>query len=449
MSGDPFAFSFRPARALGALALLALALPAVSYGQVSEPRGADPTLVPAEVENEGDVDAEADAAHESAADDADPGEPAQGAESEPPARAGGVLHRAPESHPEEEEASGAVGFASLAEGVGVRSADDGVRLRISPLLAVRGTLAKPDGQDVEGEGAIRLARVVVVGHLAQGLFRYFLQWEMAGTVQLLDLELTLALMPELWIRVGRIRTPFSRQFISPLFAMQLPLRSIVSDYSRADRDTGITVEGRAFGERFEYRLGVYDESLTVTPMVVGRLGYDPLGPFPYDETLARKPGPTLVSVGVSAYRGGRQTEQQVVVGTEVVTETGPEVVQSAIGIDAALRVGPVGATAEAFLDQREDTAGGTIEGAGAFVQAGVFVLPGLLEVTGRYDWLTPDRDASLRGLQRGELGATLYFFEARLKLQTSYVYTAIDAPVAGLVQAAPGHLVDLQALFVL
>ncbi len=348
----------------------------------------------------------------------------------------------------EEESSGAEAFFDYDDGAGVRSVDRRRVLRISPLFAVRGVIDAPEGADADGEARIRLARVVLMGHLADGHVRYFFQLEGAGDFRLLDLEIAFVWRPELQVRIGRFRTGFSRQFIAPLTNMQLPVRSIVSDFSRADRDTGLSVEGRALDGRLEYRLGVFDERLTATPLVVGRVAFDPFGEMAFDETAARVPeGPTRLSVGLAAYHGGRQTEQTVVgpMG-EVTTMLGPEIVRSAIGLDAALRIGPVHATAEAFLDRREDPMGNTQVGAGAFAQAGVFVWPRFVEVVARYDWLTPDESASLRGLQRAAVGGNLYLLDGRAKLQASYVYTDVDTPIAGQLAAFTGHMVDLQAL---
>jgi len=350
--------------------------------------------------------------------------------------------------PEESAGSGAEAFFNYTDGAGVRSVDRRRELRISPLFAVRGVVNAPEVGDADGEARIRLARVVLMGHLADGHVRYFFQLEGAGDFRLLDLELAFVWRPELEVRIGRFRTGFSRQFIAPLTNQQLPVRSIVSNFSRADRDTGVSVEGRAFDGRFEYRLGVFDERLTATPLVVARLAFDPFGQMAFDETTARVPGgPTRLSLALAGYYGGRQVEQTVISPTdEIVTMLGPEILRSAIGLDAALRIGPVGATAEAFIDRREDPMGNTQVGAGAFAQAGVFVWPRFVEVVARYDWLTPDESASLRGLQRATIGANLYLLEGRCKLQASYVYTDVDAPIAGQLPAFTGHAVDLQAL---
>ena len=147
--------------------------------------------------------------------------------------------------PEEEPTAEA--FASLQDGFGVRSKDGRSVLRLGSLFAVRGFVEVPDEGDVVPRAEVRLARIAVFGHLAGGMCRYFGQLEMAKGVSLLDLELTGDFRPELQIRVGRFRTPYSREFIMPLTDMQLVARSVVSDYFRADRDTGVSVEGACMG----------------------------------------------------------------------------------------------------------------------------------------------------------------------------------------------------------
>lgn len=341
-------------------------------------------------------------------------------------------------------------FASLEEGFGVRSVDGALQLRIGGMFAVRSLYDAPDPGENSGRVELRLGRLFVSGHALARTLRWFAQLEMAGGVRLLDLELTIAPLPELTIRIGRFRTPAGREWLTPLNNLALIDRSVVSDFFRSDRDTGASLEGRLFDGILEYRAGVFDETLTSSPLITGRLAIDPLGAMPYDETTARAPGDPRMSFGVWSYRVARQRRMEVVdLDTGVVTSvTGPETERRAVGGDFALRVGPVDALAEIFFDRRRPEGGASTNGAGAIAQVGVFVIPGLLQLAARYDWLTTDREASTVGMQRVEVGCTLSFLEAHLKLQPRYTYTHTDDAVAASLPplARSGHLVDLQLL---
>ena len=142
---------------------------------------------------------------------------------------------------------------------------------------------------------------------------------------------------------------------------------------------------------------MYNEDLDPSPLVVGRLAFDPLGPMPYSEISPRTESAPRLSVGASGYWSERQgTRQEVDAMGLLVSVPTPPVERAALGLDLAFRVGPFGLLAEGHLDRRERE-GIVALGAGAFVQAGIFIVPGIIEIAARYDWLTPDREISLVG----------------------------------------------------
>lgn len=159
-----------------------------------------------------------------------------------------------------------------------------------------------------------------------------------------------------------------------------------------------------------------------------------------------------MGANVYHYQRGSTLETVDPITNNLVVLPGPDTERTAGGVDVAVRVGPWTLFAEGYLDAKHitDLMGGVVDRAsgGAFAQTGVFVLAGLLEFAGRYDWLAPDLDGThARGLHRFELGANVYFFEGRVKAQARYAYAAIDGGVnRALISIHPGHFGDLQLM---
>ncbi len=273
---------------------------------------------------------------------------------------------------------------------------------------------------------------------------YLLGVELTREPYLRDMEVTLAWRPELQLRVGRFRMPFSRQFLTSRALLQLPDRSFVSDFFRAGRGTGLALEGQLFEGRADYRVGVYDDMSGIGPpeglTAVVRLGYAPFGSLAFDETTARAAGDIRLAIGLSAYTTIPPRE-------DVRTPDGAAPHErSAASLDVALRVGPVGLSAEAFVDRRRYIDVEDRIGIGAFVQAGIFLIPRKLELAIRISGLAQDLEStSGTSAWRADLGATYYLFEAGAKLQPVYSVTNTSDAVRDL-SLVTGHNVQLQAM---
>ena len=355
------------------------------------------------------------------------------------------------------EAEGVQLVASPEEGFGIRSADGRYSLMLGALFAATAGIDVPHQAKAQPGANIRLARMTLGGQLFGRHIRYFLNFELARRPELLDLEMTFEAIPELQLRVGQFRTPFSRQFMIPLFALQLVDRAVVSDFFRANRDVGLSLDGVIAKGLFEYRLGVYNGSgFNVSNdnrelMFLGRLAVAPLGAVGLDETTARNDGPIRLAIGIAGYHRKREQshiETDLMTGLPV-TVMDPSRTRSAGGLDLMLRVGPFAFSSEFMFDRRETEGAAAQIGFGFFAQAGVFVLPGDLEVAARFNLLAPDLDNhGTKGLQRYEVGATYYLVNARVKLQLRYGYTHTNVAVAQL-PLPRGHQIVAQVLVAL
>lgn len=335
--------------------------------------------------------------------------------------------------------------ASIQDGVSARSRDDEFSLRFATILVSRLGVDVPTAGEPTPFANLHLARLILRGNAFGPHVRYFVSAELTGEPYLRDLELAFEWRPELAVRVGRFRTPFSRQFQIPRSLFQLTDRSIASDYFRAGRSNGLAIDGRLWNGRGEYHVGLYDgassgwPSGTLLPVV--RVVAAPFGELPHDETTARAPGDVRLAIGLSGY--------STIATSSDVSGSAPTagVERNAGSIDVALRAGPVGLSAEGYVDRRRYADGEEQVGAGGFVQLGVFVVPATFELAARGGWLVQDvEDLHDSAVARLDLGATYYWPAAGVKLQTAYAFTEVSGG-AHEMNIVKGHNAYLQAVF--
>lgn len=291
--------------------------------------------------------------------------------------------------------------------------------------------------------SVPLARIALATSVFDGLVRFFIQPELAGTPRLLDAHLDVVIDPALALRVGQFRTPFSRSFITSILALQLPDRGAVVNAFHANRDTGIMLYGRPFGGLLEYDVGVFNGSGidgrlgdTPAPMVVGRLAITPFGSMPYAEVPSLvEDDPAGLMIGVNGYFRELAPDPAM-----------PNVVQQTAsgGADVAFAWGPFSLQTEAFLRwQRVGVVDPFAMSWGVYGQAGVFVVPRILQLTARGGWMDPNADpdddpaTDLDGdlVQTYEAAVAGYLaldgttYGQHLKLILAYRYADAGAPV--------------------
>lgn len=280
-------------------------------------------------------------------------------------------------------------------------------------------------------------------------------------------------IPEVEVRAGQMRVPFSRQNMLQSKALQLPdLAYFIQPHFIQDRDQGLLVTGRPFDGRIQYFAGIYDgnepgRDRTTNEdkyfLYAGRLELHPLGEAPRFEGDLRTPSARrapVLTLGGGAMRNRSRTRAYQ---------------RTYLGADLALYF--AGASLYAEVYQRKDK--GTVEsddldGAtpapggvstspprtlqGLNVQVGYFPpLPWTethLEIVGRFEQFDPwkevrepQNDSNARDLTSSDaqwgyrgitLGANVFPTEEHgLKLQASYeVRNETKRCLAG--QKAPG-----------
>lgn len=278
-------------------------------------------------------------------------------------------------------------------------------------------------------------------------------------------------VPDLTVRIGQYRVPYSRQRQIPIPRIMMADRALANFEFNLDRDVGVSVRSPDFmgWGHLRYDLGVFigegrDAFLPdgAGMLYVGRVEVLPLGMFSdYDETDAdRSPRPRLSLGGAYAFlaqakgnRGilgpaptdGGTTDTHNVTADAMLKTSGVTVLGEyywrrgrrdygvAIIDDPVL--GPVPAPREAPRD-----------GWGWFVQVGWLVPRIPLELGTRYGFVRPPRRGSSLPA-RDEVSASVgwYFFGPALKLVADYTrgWPQGGLPEAGVHQAR----VQLQAAF--
>ena len=122
---------------------------------------------------------------------------------------------------------------------------------------------------------------------------------------------------------------------------------------------------------------------------------------------------------------------------------------ASVGGDLSLVEGPFAFTSEGFYQERSTDSGPWIASWGAFAQAGVFVIPQILELSARGGWIDPDLGVDAGIVQSYEGALNLYLvvddvaYGHHLSLGLRYGY--FDSPIPfGAVPQGSTHRVTLQ-----
>jgi hypothetical protein len=340
-------------------------------------------------------------------------------------------------------------FASLEEGVGVRSDDGDFSLAAHLLFQTRYEHVERDGGRDDGFRVV-LARPALRGVAFIPWVQYFVQLELAGSPLLLDAEIVAQPIPELGLKVGQFVTPFSREFLIVPGALLFPDFAPSNVQFRSNRDTGAMFLGSALDRRIEYfaavmngnginRGGNDNAELAWIARVAGNV----IGESPYTEIPQLLTGQLGLSVGLNAsYAEVEQigTTLDPVTGTTTTARLG-SAPTSKVGADVAFHTGPLSVQGE-FYTRTVGTGGGARHSVarGGFAQVGVFVVPRTVEVGIRGDLVDLDVGGARPPGSRFDLGAAYYFRENHLKLQLAYAWS--DTRVVPL---APGASTSILA----
>lgn len=296
---------------------------------------------------------------------------------------------------------------------GVVVEDGGSKLILNMAVWLRYEALVPPEDDVSAQFRVPLARTQLRAFLLDGHLQGLIQPEFAGSnARLLDAHVDWQFGPEASIRAGQFRTPYSRAYLTPIVALQLPGRGFVSDTFRLDRDTGLMLYGNPFDGKLEYNLAVVNGAPVNNPTgddqypsPIARVVYNFGKPVPYDQSpaAAQSSVDTGFAIGAAGAYQRRLVEDPADVNADIAEESWHA------STELAFVSGPVSASAEGFLRFTRPAGGSYSRAQAGFVQGSVIVIPKTLELAARASYVDPADDASDDTLQIYEGGINTFF----------------------------------------
>jgi phosphate-selective porin len=254
---------------------------------------------------------------------------------------------------------------------------------------------------------LRRARVNVSGRFVEEL-SFRAELELAGSLadasavraQLTDAYLTWNRFDSANVRVGQFKTPFGFEqlYLDPrLYTIE---RSLVSDRLTPGRQIGAQIGGEWLYERINYAVGVFNGNGTNSNfndndrfMTVARLSVVPFSGRLFDH-------PSRWLVGADGFRT-RDSNNQF---------SGR---RSAVGVDTQFELGRFELWGEVLRETFEPINASRFHSSGGYGQAAFYIVPDKLQLVGRYERLTSDRESTL--------GLNYYLRQHDVKLQFDFV----------------------------
>jgi phosphate-selective porin OprO/OprP len=256
------------------------------------------------------------------------------------------------------------------------------------------------------------------------------------------------LIDEAQIKVGQMKTPFTRQELTSDGALQFVDRSIVVDAFKPTYDIGAMLNGKIANGLAYYYAGVFGGAgqtstrSTNDNMFVARAVVNPLGDMAYSEADldgSRKP---FLSIGANYFMntlnktttGATAALDNTISNYAVASNNGwlgkgfnsakfaanDKIDIDSYGADLAFKWMGISLQGEYLLGQAESQRTITknlLRAQGFYAQTGYMIIPKKLEVAFRYSYLDPDRDKT-NDLITEQIGALSYYFNKQnLKLQ--------------------------------
>ena len=308
-------------------------------------------------------------------------------------------------------------------GLTIRSGDSSLQLGIASQLRYRTSLEGED--EFFSEFTIPVVRPYARVKATPWLHMFLMTEFGSGDGLLLDWTVDVIASEAFAVKMGRFRTPYSRQYNVPIIDLLFTGRSVADAATREGREIGAMIYGVHGEGAFEYYWGVFNgegQASTTTEdfgvQTIGRVAVNPLGPITYSEIPDMEAAsPLRFGIGSSGIAGVR---------TQQGNPTDEQLYQWYGGaFDVALRAGGFVAQAEAYWRWNEqprsnpDDADGEFEPRSSqYVQAGYLMTP-VFAPGLRVSHVRRELDADLGHTDRyvGEAVVNSYFLGNRVKTQ--------------------------------
>ena len=225
------------------------------------------------------------------------------------------------------------------------------------------------------------------------------------------------------IAIGQFKAPFGLQQLTSSGRLQFVDRAITDAKFNPGRDMGVMAGGTAMERTVGYEAGVFNgagESVRQnngSHLLVGRVFFDPWGPYTLAEGSADAPENPMLHFG-AAIRGGKPIRAR---GSGGVVERPDN--QTAYTVEFAYKARRLFATAEHFWmtdEQENPSEGRDIDSRGFHVQASYMLAPRTVEVGVLYSRIDGDTDVDDAALTEIRGVASYYWQAHNLKLQADF-----------------------------
>ena len=324
------------------------------------------------------------------------------------------------------------------DGAYIKTTDDRFSLKMNLGIEPEFIYQAEEGADDSSTFKIRRARLIFGGNAFYPWLKYYTQLTLeGGSVSLRDAYLEATYLDYLQPRAGQFKVPFDREFLTGSFVLPFVERSIASSQFSLQRDIGLQLGGDLLGKQVAYAAGMFNGSganqsnVNNEYMYVGRIVWQPFGPYPYAQPPLGNDKSPLFALGVAgAYMpqlapGERKTLAGVLGNTNIVPV--PSDVYE-YTFDLAFKYQRFWMEAGYYfrnIDPRSQTNIYPSTNAwGMYVHGGYFLIPDKFELTARYSYIDPDNPTGIGTNPEYELtfGLNYYIYGNRIKAQLNYSY---------------------------
>lgn len=314
--------------------------------------------------------------------------------------------------------------------------DENYKLRLRLAGQFQTSVLESDGADDSLSFEVKRARLQFDGNVFRPWFKYFVQIDLVNDVgeldgSLLDLRFDFAYNQAFVPRVGQYRVPFNREELTPTFAQQLVDRSSLNAEFEYDRDIGIGAWGK-IGKWFYYQGGIFqgEGESSVDTDDFGLLWALRVQVSPFGEDQ---------SVSVNFAKDWSLAIGFSIAGINVENGSDSELGGarfSAFG-DGVNSGQVVSLTSDISLKNQRFNIEGEYNGRftdpdglksiydhGARIQAGLFLIPKILEVAGRFNFINYDSSVGTQDITYEFTPGVNYYLskDHRWKIQFDYTY---------------------------
>ena len=298
------------------------------------------------------------------------------------------------------------------------------------------TATDPDltpGEDYFGSFRIRRAKTKMEGWFYRKWLQYELQlnWP-ASPSALEDANLNIDVTKgdqDFMIKGGQFKVPFGRQQLTSSGNQEFVDRSIVSDRYARGRDAGVQLWGLAFGEKLDWRVGVFNGNginqsadTDANKQLNARLTFQPFGDVKYSEGDFETTDTDNFLFAVAAQ--WEDFNQQV-----AATTTTPLIRRelATYGFDAVIKWSGLFVFYDHFEREAQTVGGSSADERGWNAQVGFFIVRNKFEIAGRYAEIDPNLDVDNNNLTEYGIAAGYFYNKHNLKLQGDWRVLENDA----------------------